>query len=178
MHGILHRSLKQYVIDRADDDGWEIVTGVAGVERDMYLPVMDYPDEEALDVLAAVAELTDHPEEDVQVDFGRYFAPGMLDTFDALLPPDVDGLGAIAALDRIYPEVVSKDGPADSVELSTSRPDEDTVVIEYDSRRDLSAMLEGIARGIAAEYALQVSVDRESSPIPDRPDCTLTVRRR
>jgi hypothetical protein len=178
MHGIVHRSLKQYVIERSDDDGWNIVTDVAGVEDDMFLPIAEYPDEDVVAVLDAVADLTDHPTTDVQVDFGRYFAPQLLDTFDALIPADLDGLGAIAALDRLYPEVVSKDGPADSVELSTSRPDEDTVVIEYDSRRDLSAMLEGIARGIAAEYALQVSVDRESSPIPDRPDCTLTVRRR
>jgi hypothetical protein len=176
MHGIVHRSLKQYVIERSDDDGWNIVTDVAGVEDDMFLPIAEYPDEDVVAVLDAVADLTDHPRSAVGIDFGRYFVPQMLETFEPLVDDDWSALDVVAALDVLYPRVVSKDGDPASVTVTTRRPDPDTVVVEYAADRDLSAMLEGIVRGIASEYESDLGVDREVGEDPEGPDAVLTVR--
>lgn len=177
MHGIVHRSLKQYVIERSDDEGWDIATDVAGVEDDMYLPIAEYPDEEVVAIIDAVAELTDHPRGAVAVDFGRYFVPAMLETFDPLVDPDWNAMETVGTLDRLYARVVSKEGPPESVAVETHRPDPDTLVVEYTADRDLSAMVEGIARGIGAEYGEEFAVDREYPEGADQPDCVLTVRR-
>jgi hypothetical protein len=176
MHGIVHRSLKQYVIERSDDDGWNIVTDVAGIDDDMFLPIAEYPDRDVVAVLDAVADLTDHPRSAVGIDFGRYFVPQMLETFEPLLDREWGAIDVVAALDRLYARAVSKDGDPESVTVVTRRPDPDTVVVEYTADRDLSAMLEGIVRGIGNEYDTDLNVEREAGADPDGPDVVLTVR--
>lgn len=176
MHGIVHRSLKQYVIERSDDDGWNIVTDVADIEDDMFLPIAEYPDEDVVAVLDAVADLTNHPRSAVAIDFGRYLVPQMLETFEPLVDDGWSALDAVAGLDHLYARVVSKEGDPESVTVTTRRPDADTVVIEYTADRDLSAMLEGIVRGIASEYDAELTVEREAGEDPDGPDVVLTVR--
>lgn len=177
MHGIVHRSLKRYVIERSDEEGWDIVTDVAGVEDDMYLPIAEYPDREVVAVLEAVAELTDHPKSAVGIDFGRYFAPSMLDTFEPLVDPGWDVLDVVENLDALYGRAVSKEGDLGSVTVVTRRPDPDTVVVEYTADRDLSAMLEGIVRGVAKAYEADLDVERDRPGDPEAPDYVLTVRR-
>jgi len=177
MHGIIHRSLKQYVIDRTSEDGWETVTDVADVETRLYLPVSEYPDEEVVRLLATVAELTGHDEEAIQRDFGRYFVPQLLDTFDAHVHRDWDAVDAVEALEAIYPQVVSADGEVDSLQISTRRSNGDTVVVHYRSTRQLCPMLEGIIEGIAGEYGQEVQIRKESPTRDGRRHCELTVRR-
>lgn len=177
MHGIIHRSLKQYVIDRASDDAWETVTDVVDVDDKMYLPVTDYPDEEIAVILEGVSDLTGHSLQAVQRDFGAYFAPQMLDTFQAMIGNDWGGLDVIAGLEVIYPEVVRKKGDPDDVEVDTHRPDEDTVVVEYTSARDLGYLVEGIVRGIVNEYDLSVNIDTQEANGADDPDYRITVER-
>jgi len=179
MHGLVHRSLKEYVIERAGREGWEIAADVAGVETRMFLPVTEYPDEQITAILEAVARLAGHSVEPIQRDFGRYFAPELLDTFEAMIPSDLEGLAVVEALDRLYPQIVATDGPSDDVEVETSRPDPDTVVVEYTSDRDLGAMVEGIVRGIAEGRDLdtEIEVDTEIQEMPGLPDRTVRVRR-
>lgn len=177
MHGIIHRSLKQYVVDRTSQEGWETVTDVADVETRLYLPVSQYPDEEVARILVTVSELTGHDEPTIQRDFGRYFAPQLLDTFDALVGRDWDALDAVEALDEIYPQVIDKEGDPDSVQISTRRSNGDTVVVHYRSTRRLCPMLEGIIEGIAGEYGEKIQIRKETPTREGLRHCELTVRR-
>lgn len=177
MHGIIHRSLKQYVIDRTSEDGWQMVIDVADVENRLYLPVSEYPDEEVTDVLATVAELTGHDEVAIQRDFGRYFAPQLLDTFDAHVSRDWGAIDAVESLERIYPQVVSKDDDPDSMQISTRRSDGNTVVVHFRSSRKLCPMLEGIIEGIAGEYGEAIRIGKESPTRDGLRHCELTVRK-
>lgn len=172
MHGIIHRSLKQYVVDRTSEDGWQTVADVADLEDRLYLPVSEYPDEEVTSVLATVSDLTGHSEPAIQRDFGRFFAPQLLDTFDALVDRDWD---AVEGLASIYPQVIAEDG--DAVQISTRRSDEDTVVVHYRSTRRLCPMLEGIIEGIAGEYGETIQIRKETPTREGLRHCELTVRR-
>jgi hypothetical protein len=176
MHGIIHRSLKQYVIDRTSEEGWETIIDVAGVENRLYLPVSEYPDEEVTEVLATVTELTGHDEAAIQRDFGRYFAPQLLDTFDAHVGRDWNAIDAVEGLERIYPQVVAKDDAADSMQISTRRSSADTVVVHYRSSRTLCPMLEGMIEGIAGEYGDEIRIGKGSPTRDGLRHCELTVR--
>lgn len=177
MHGIIHRSLKQYVVDRTSEDGWETVRDAAGIESRLYLPVSQYPDEEVAAILATVSELTGHDEPAIQRDFGRYFAPQLLDTFDAHVHRDWDALDAVASLEKIYPQVIDKDGDVDSVDVSTRRSNGDTVVVHYRSTRKLCPMLEGLIEGVGSEYGEKIQIRKETPTREGLRHCELTVRR-
>lgn len=177
MHGIIHRSLKQYVIDRTSEDGWDTVTEVGNIETRLYLPVSQYPDEEVARILATVSELTGHDEAAIQRDFGRYFAPQLLDTFDAHVHHGWDALDAIEGLGQIYPQVIDQEGDVDSVQITARRSEEDTVVVHYRSTRRLCPMLEGIIEGIADEYGAEIEISKDTPTREGLRHCELTVRR-
>ncbi len=177
MHGIIHRSLKQYVIDKTDDDGWRTVADAAGVDTRLYLPVSEYPDEEITRIITTVSELTGYGEATIQRDFGSYFAPQMLETFDAMVDADWDAIDAIERLARVYRQVIDPDGDPDSVSISTRRPGQDAVVVHYRSTLRLCPLLEGIIRGIADVYDESVAIDKETPTREGLRHCELTVTR-
>ncbi|PSQ19158.1 hypothetical protein BRD00_02620 [Halobacteriales archaeon QS_8_69_26] len=159
MHGIVHKALKEYVTDRTDDGGWETVRERAGVENRLYLPVSEYPDEEVTAVLETVADLTNHPEVAIRRDFGRYFAPSLLETFDAIVDDDWDALETVLGLEELYPRVVTKEGDPEETEISTQRPGSGGVVVRYRSPRPFCPFLEGLVEGIGEEYGTALAVD-------------------
>lgn len=159
MHGIVHKALKEYVTERTSDGGWDTVRERAGVENRLYLPVSEYPDEEVTALVETVADLTDHPEVAIQRDFGSYFAPHLLETFDAIVDDDWDAVETVLALEELYPRVVTKEGDPESTAVSTDRPDPDTVVVTYRSPRPFGPFMKGLVEGIGVEKGTSLAVE-------------------
>ena len=177
MHGIVHQSLKHYVVDRANEDDWETVRRRAGIATRLYLPIKQYPADEVVDVLSTVATLTEHPEGTLQRDFGRYFAPRLLATFSAHVDSDWDGLDAIVGLEYFFSQLVDDDDDLREAALTTDRPDPRTVVVTYRSPVGLCPLVEGVVHGVGEHFGTDLAVTAESRVEPHDEECSLTVTR-
>jgi len=174
MHGIIHKSLKEYVEARLNDGSWEDLLDEAGIEPKLYLPVSHYPDEEVTGVISVIADNTDRSERAVQRDFGTYLAPKLLDTFKAHVRDEWDTVDVIAHLEEVYEGIEGSDDETTPPEVATSR-DGDAVTVVYRSDRELCSMAVGIIHGIAADRDETVDVEQEVCVRHGDGHCELTV---
>ena len=72
MHGLINRSIQNFVCDRFGQDVWENVTRAAGLDFNDFEAMLVYEDEVTPRILDAVANLTRRPLDDVMEDIGTY----------------------------------------------------------------------------------------------------------
>ena len=176
MHGILFKQLHVYVSEEWDDGVWRDAMAEADIEPKLYLPVTEYPDEEALALFDAVTTLTETDEIDLFSDLGEQLAETLLDTFKAHVRDEWDVMDLLEHADEQVLSVLhSTDGPDD--EVTASREDENTVVVEYDSPLGLCAMLTGVLRGIVETYDENAEITERACVHRGADACEITVSR-
>ena len=176
MHGIIHKSLKEYVEAELPGLDWDDLLDDAGIEPKLYLPVSHYPDEEVTGVVTAIADHTDRSERAVQREFGKALAPELLDTFKAHVRDEWDTLDVLEQLEAIYEGIEQGSDDTSPPEVATRR-DGETVRMAYRSERGLCAMAEGIVHGIAGARGESVAVDHSVCVHEGDDRCELTVSR-
>ncbi|WP_121820875.1 heme NO-binding domain-containing protein [Halostella salina] len=176
MHGIIHKSLKEYVEARLNDGSWEDLLDEAGIEPKLYLPVSHYPDEEVTGIVTVIADNTGRSERAVQRDFGAYLAPELLDTFKAHVRDEWDTLDTIAQLETVYEGIEGSNDDTTPPDVETRR-DGDAVTVAYHSDRELCALAEGIIQGIAEVNGEEVAIDHPVCVHEGDGHCELTVTR-
>ncbi|ELY54832.1 heme NO-binding domain-containing protein [Natronolimnohabitans innermongolicus] len=145
MHGIVHKTLKEYVVSRTDEDTWETVLERAGIEPRLYLPVTTYADDEIDAILATLSSMATQNRAQIERDFGRTLAPELRTTFTAHIRDD----DCFAALENLAVIVESVDASSDETALPTvtgRREGADRVRVTYRTHREPTYC--GLARGL------------------------------
>ncbi|MEY7850211.1 heme NO-binding domain-containing protein [Natrarchaeobius sp. A-rgal3] len=175
MHGIVHKTLKEYVVERADEASWNAIVDRAGLEPSLYLPVSHYDDEEfevILETLSAVA-VQERPQ--IERSFGRMLAPAFLSTFNAHVRADWALSDLLESLESITNAVDAAADETSVPDLSTKREGED-VLVTYRSPRWYPDVAHGVLEGVVAEFDTDAAV----VVVEDRDDaegvCTFRVR--
>lgn len=177
MHGVIHRTLKTYVTDRAGEDGWNTVLDRTGIEPTLYLQVSHYPDQEVAAILETVATLSGNEVTAVERDFGRVLATELVGTFRAHLGADPDLFEVLDRLDEIYETLRSNDDEIDPPSIECEpierEPSEPELVeaprawtprrITYRSHRDHPGVAYGILEGLVQEFEADATVRPVSS---------------
>ncbi len=177
MHGILFKQLKEYVTEEYDEDAWAEAMDEAGIEPKLYLPVTEYPDDEAERLLDAVASVTGTDERDLLEDLGEHLAPELLDTFEAHVRDDWDAMDLLAhAGNEVFTVLRSEDGP--DGEVTARRESEDVVVVEYASPLQMCTMAEAVLRTIAEVHGERVDVTHGTCMRRGADACEIRVTRR
>lgn len=177
MHGILFKQLKSYVSEKWDDDTWSEAMDEAGIEPKLYLPVTEYPDDEAVRLVDGVTTVTGIGESDLLEDLGRQLAPELLDTFKAHVEDHWDAMDLLEhSGNQVFSVLRSSDGHDD--EVIARREDEDTVVVEYASPLQMCTMAESLLRGIAREHDERVEVTERFCMHRGADACEIRVSRR
>lgn len=179
MHGIVHKRLEAYVVDRTSEESWAAVLERAGVESTLYLAVSTYDDAEIDAVLGALAELTGRDRRAIERDFGRTLAPALLSTFEAHVRDDRPLFDRLADLDGVIADVdASTDEPA-LPSVATRRASPDRVDVTYETHREhvYCGLAHGILEGIVDEAEANATV-AEAACVRDGADaCTFRVDR-
>jgi hypothetical protein len=116
MHGILFKYLKACVESEYGPDAWEAAMDRAEIEPKLYLPVTEYPDDEAFALLEGVTSVTDADERELLEDYGERLAPELLDTFEAHVRDDWDLFDLLTHSDNeVFAVFYSEDGDDDAV---------------------------------------------------------------
>lgn len=150
---------------------------LAGVPSRIYYRVADYPDEEAVALLSALAAALNEPLGAVLEDLGEFIAPDLLRMARYWIRPEWKTLDLIANTEATIHETLRAEGSrTDPPRLRCERTTPDEVLVTYDSARRLCRLARGIVRGVAAHYAEQVSILEPSCMLKGDAECRLIVK--
>lgn len=178
MHGIIFKSLKDFVVAEYDHDAWDEVRSRAGLDQRVYLPIDTYDDAELVDLVEAVADLTGEPIPDLLESYGRFVAGQLLDTYGNVVREEWDALDLVAnAEDRIHAVLREHNPDLSPPTLACRRDDESRVTVFYRSRRRLCFVAKGIVHGVADHHGESVTVTETTCMHEGADYCQLVVRR-
>jgi len=176
MHGILFKSLKDFVVERHDREAWDEVRASAGLAGKVYLPIDTYDGAELRRLVEAASDRTGRPIQELLEAFGRYTTARLLETYGNVAGEERNALDLIANTEtRIHSVLRARDPSIDPPNL-TCRRDGDAVRVEYRSERELCSVAKGIARGVGDHYDEPVVVTEEACMRDGAEHCELVVR--
>lgn len=177
MHGVIFSELRKYVEDRLGASAWDKLLREAGFSGRIFLPVMTYPDADAVALVSTAVRITGRSADALLEDFGAFIAPDLLKMYGHLLDQSWKTLDVIEHTEETIHKVVRARNPgAEPPELSCARPSKDEVVITYSSPRRMCAIAKGISRGLATHYGDSVRVSESTCMLKGDPQCLISVR--
>ncbi|RQG94676.1 heme NO-binding domain-containing protein [Natrarchaeobius chitinivorans] len=161
MHGIVHKTLKEYVVERTDETSWTAIVERSGLEPSLYLPVSHYDDREFEAILETLSELAVQDRPEIERSVGRTLAPALLSTFDAHIRAEWGLREFLDNLESITTAVDASAGETSVPHLSCRR-DGDDALVTYRSPRNYHDVAHGILEGVVDEFDADatVAVDR------------------
>src|SRR6266850_588382 len=178
MNGIIHIEIAKFGQSHLGELGWQEVVRQSGVPERLYYRVADYPDEEALALLAALSAQLNQPVGEVLEALGEYIVPDLLKMARFWIPPEWKTLDVIANTEQTIHETLRGEGSGTNPpRLHCRRTSADEVVISYDSPRRMCRLARGIIRGLATSYQEGVTIDEPACMLNGAPACELIVRR-
>ena len=156
----------------------EIISGAQLESGGAYTTVGTYDHHEMLTLVTRLSEKTGMPVPDLINAFGRY----LFGRFSELYPAFFEGVdGAFSFLDRIEEHVhveVRKLYPdAELPTFATSRPDDGTMIMVYQSKRPFADLAHGLIEGCITHYGEPVDVESEDLSNDGHTHARFTLKR-
>lgn len=165
---------QEFSADMAD----EIISGTTLESGGAYTTVGTYDHHEMLALVTQLSEKTGTPVPDLVEAFGRYLFGRFVDLYPAFFE-GVDG--AFSFLDRIeehvHVEVLKLYPDAELPTFETSRTDDNTMVMVYQSTRPFADLAKGLIEGCIAHYGEPVDVQMEDLSDEGRTHVRFTLMR-
>ena len=177
MYGLIFAELKKYAEDRFGEGTWPELLYAAGVERQVFLNVKEYPDEEAVALLTAAAGRAEQPAAELQEDFGRFITADLMQVYGPMIKPEWNTLDLIENTEDMIHELIRRKNPeAKPPTLGCSRGSADEVLISYSSPRRMCGFAKGLVHGVAQHYGDRINVTESSCMERGDPTCSICVR--
>jgi predicted hydrocarbon binding protein len=178
MHGIVCGELKQYVTTRFGENAWSDLLAQTAAGPKLYLAVQEYPDEELGAILAAASKQTGLTVPALLQSFGEFLGGHLVRMYRAYVRPEWKSLDVIEHTEeRIHKMVRRQHDGARPPYLTTTRRNEDEIVVHYASARQLCALAKGIATGIAHHYGETLQITDATCMHRGAPTCEIVIRR-
>ena len=157
----------------------EIISGTPLDSGGAYTAVGTYDHHEMLALVRQLSAKTGTPVPDLIEAFGCY----LFNRFVVLYPSFFEGVdGAFSFLDRIeghvHVEVLKLYPDAELPTFETSRPDDNTMIMDYRSRRPFADLAHGLIQGCIAHYQEPVDVHRVDISDEGNTHVRFTLKRR
>lgn len=161
MYGMMHRAIRQMVIDRAGTAMWDGVERELGVGPAEFISATVHPDTLTLAMMEAAAERLDLSMAECMRLFGQYWVhfaesgpyAAIMDFVGQDLP------GFIENLDRMHMAVVAAMPDARVPGFALISNDGKTMVVRYQSgRQGLEPMVGGLLEGLLARFKVAGTV--------------------
>lgn len=178
MHGVFHKGLKDFVIDEYGRDVWQEAQASSGVDRQMYLAVNYYPDQEFISLVEAIGAAVDDSPFDVLELFGAAVADRLLDTYGRVVDDSWSVMDLLEHVESVvHTSLRTHNDELTPPELGVSRPGADEVIIVYQSPRRLCPVAIGLIRGVADAFDEEVRVTEQRCMHDGDGQCELLVER-
>lgn len=177
MHGTVLSELKKYSDLKFGPATWERLLREAHVDWKIYLPIRSYPDEEAIAIIGAAAQISGRSDAEILEDFGEFIAPGLVSMYASYTKPEWRTLDVIEHTENvIHSAVRMREAGAKPPYLRCTRVSPNEVQMIYDSPRRMCAFAKGIAKGLARLYDEHISIREPQCMLNGAPNCEMFIR--
>lgn len=177
MHGMIFGELKKFVDSNLGGDSWVTLLDKAGLDKRVYIPVKEYPDKEAVQLVVTASEITGIKIPDLLRTFGKYMVPDLLLLFRRQIQPDWNLMDLYAQIEDTIHNVVRLRNPgAKPPQLRVERKSPEEVVIFYSSSRRMCALGIGLIQGIAETFGESVDINESTCMHKGDACCTIAVK--
>lgn len=169
MYGLIHKELRQMIIDNYGDETWRQVLEASGVPEDAFLTMRAYDDSIAYDLVGASSKVLGASAEECLELFGRYWMLHSTPRSYAALV-EVTGKDMFEFLenlnslhDRITTTFIDYQPPKFRLEREA---DNRSRLHYVSTRKGLTPFVAGLLTGIAEHFGVTAEVDKtESVPV-------------
>lgn len=163
MLGVIFFLLQNRTEKHLGASSWGRIVALANLPAKAYSPVAEYPDSEAMALMAAASQLAGKPLGDFLEEFGEALAPDLLAMHPGLVRPEWKTADLIMNAEEIMHAVVRRRNPAAKPPvLRCARYSDNEVQLVYASQRKLCQIAKGIIRAVARHYREEVSITDEA----------------
>ncbi len=174
--GIIFNLVEDVVSDAHGAEVWDQLLTDAGLEGG-YTSIGDYPDAELHALVGAASRALDVPPDQVVRTLGHGAALGLSAQYPQFFTPHRRTLDFVVTLnDVIHPEVRKFHRRADPPEFVFTHVGDAELLVEYQSRRGLCALADGMLGGAAAYYGELATVTHEQCTHRGDPVCLMRCR--
>lgn len=177
MKGIIFNLLEDVVTIRHGEAVWDRILESAGAEG-AYTSLGNYPDEEFVSLLGALARHDRKPESEVLKRFGQLSMPFLAERYPEFFTPHQHLRSFLLSLNDVIHAEVRKlypgaDVPMFDFETPAGAAGHDTLIIRYRSKRRLCTLAEGFIAGAAQHFGQQVAVLQQKCMLNGAEECVL-----
>jgi len=177
MHGVIMSELKNYVTGNYDRNTWNLLLKNAGLWPRLYVPVADYPDEEAVSLVTKASEMTQTAPAKILESFGEFVVGGLLKMYRPLIRDNWRTLDLIENTETaIHTAIRLRDKKAKPPNLRCVRISPAEVVVHYGSPRQMCSVAKGIAKGVARHYGDTVTITEKTCMHRGDDHCEISIR--
>lgn len=179
MHGVVMTGLRTFVIRQHDRSTWEAVKDAAGVERDQYTRMEDYPDEEFLGIYKILLEESEATDAELQREFGQFLFGELVEMYGRIyFDEEWDALDLIDNVEEtIHQSLKARDDSGFTPpELETERLGDDGLAVLYRSDRHLCEFGKGLIQGTANHYETDLTIGEPQCMKEGDDICRIEVR--
>ena len=177
MLGVIFFFLQGHMERRLGVSSWSRVITLANLPAKAYSPVAEYPDSEAMALMAAASQLAGLPLADFLEEFGEALTPDLLAMHPGLVQPEWKTLDLVMNAEELIHAVVRRRNPvAKPPVLKCARYSDDEVQLVYASPRKLCHIAKGIVRGVARHYQEEVSINDQACMEAGDPFCAIQIK--
>ncbi len=182
MYGVIFSFLREYVEERhGGEKTWRtLLKATTGQAYKLYLPVVDYPDEEIVALAQTASEALGLPLPDVLEDFGSYVGPRLMSFYPMYLKNDVDNTFdmIIHAGANIHDTIHRHNPERKPPKLSAHKESDNVLIIHYYSHRKLCHVVRGIVRGLGGRFNEELSIKETQCMYHGADECIIKVTKR
>ena len=179
MHGIILKTLKDYIVEQYDTETWENVQGRAGREGEMYVAVTTYDEEVTVELLEATLDVTDTSMKTFMYNWGEWIIEPLVDIYgSAYVEPHWDGFDLLSQIEAIHTQLRQRRmGEMTPPVLQIEEIQEGTLKIVYGSQRQWCQWIPGLIEGVGDYYDEEYRYNEHSCMLDGDDRCTFSVQR-
>ena len=164
----------QFSPDMAD----EIISGAELASGGAYTSVGTYDHHEMLALVTRLSEKTGKPVPDLVAAFGRFLFGRFFELYPLFFENIDSAFGFLERIDEhVHSEVLKLYPDAELPSFESTRPDEDTMIMIYRSKRPFADLALGLIEGCIAHYGELVDVAMEDLSEKGRTHVRFTLKR-
>lgn len=161
MYGIIHRAVRDMVVETRDEATWEALCEHGGFSPTLFEPMDSYPDEQTYGLIITAADHLGMPLQDVLFQFGLYWvrATAPRDYGAIFHMTGTDLFGFLEGLDAMHERVVLSFSQLQMPYFELERINDQTARLHYRSHREgLAPFVFGLLHGLAEHFNAEAQI--------------------
>lgn len=163
MKGIVFTTFNDMVEKEIGIDTWDALLEAVNPEsKGIYTSVEDFPDEELFAMVAELSERTGTPVTELLKAFGQYLFHVLAIKHGVFVEEEPTFLGFLKSIDGVIHKEVEKLYPNPNLpKLDWEQESQDTLILHYRSPRKLCHLADGLIKGAAERYQVQLTMTHD-----------------